>query len=99
MGAGGGGGVGGADHTKWNAHNHRIIAKEMLSRLINKLSQPFWTVHVQKYPNSLFSSDISASDKLPSAGEISRQLALSYIPVTTWAFIQENNIVVGKRLS
>ena len=53
------------------------VAKEMQSRLINKLSQLFWAVHLQKLPNSLFSGDISVGDKLPSAGEISKHLALS----------------------
>lgn len=51
----------------------RDVAKKTLSRLIKKLCQLSWTVHLQKFASSLFCSEISA-------GENSRQLALSYIP-------------------
>ena len=49
-------------------------------RPINKFKLAFWTVHLQKYSNSCFVVKFHPVKSSSSAGEISWQLALSYIP-------------------
>lgn len=50
--------------TKYMRNNRDAAKERKLSRLIQKPSELFWPAHLQKYPKSFFSSDISAGDKL-----------------------------------